>query len=132
MTFGSFGSEISVGVMSGEEFPRDVLICTSVRARLRKNGEPDGGEPKREVEVFSGFEGERGRSFVEVGTKRLLASEFEVGLDLPTVPVVGVGPGAGRGSPLAMAINWLSVHESSWSSNPFQNGASRRSIYDPS
>jgi hypothetical protein len=40
----------------------------------------------------------------------------------------GGSSGGGNGRPLATAMSWLSVHESSRSFNPFQNGASRRSI----
>jgi hypothetical protein len=40
----------------------------------------------------------------------------------------GISSAAGSGRPFTTATSWCSVQVSSWSSSPFQNGASRRSI----
>lgn len=130
-----------------EAFREPVASEARVFARPRKNGDDD--ELKAIGEVGEGSEkaGCDGDRFPErsefwdklrdpMGTVRLLRFGSELrgphaGLRWLFVrggSSGGISSGAGSGRPLTTATSWCSVHVSSWSSRPFQNGASRRSI----
>jgi hypothetical protein len=118
-----------------------------VLARPRKNGVDDELEAMGEVGDGSekaGCDGERLLERSEfcdmlrdpIGTVRLLRFGSELrGFHDGLRWLVGRGDSsggmssaAGSGRPLTTATSWCSVHVSSWSSRPFQKGASRRSI----
>lgn len=131
-----------------EALREPVASEASVFARPRKNGDDDELEAIGEVGEGSEKAGCDGDRLVErsefwdmlrdpIGTVRLLrfGSElrgFHAGLRWLLGrggSSGGISSGAGRGRPLTTATSWCSVQVSSWSSRPFQKGASRRSIW---
>jgi hypothetical protein len=149
LTYGSFGRVSSCGAISVCEALREPVASeASVFARPRKNGDDDELVAIGDVgdgRENAGCDGDRLLERSEfwdmlrdpIGTVRLLrfGSElrgFHAGLRCllgRDGSSGGMSSAAGSGRPLTTATSWCSVQVSSWSSSPFQKGASRRSIY---
>lgn len=141
LTKGSWGKRISRGIISVVEPFRDVPPKTAASAfplglngELVRGGLADTGDPRAEpaLERLCSEAAERVRP--PMGTVRLLRfwtdaageSDDESGRGISSSG--GVWSAGGMGRPRAAAIIWGSVHWSSTSFKPRQNGAILRSI----